>query len=151
MAWSYDPTDLDTSTSSGRLNSVRLLVGDTDTTDQQVQNEEITFALTETGNNIYAAASWVARTIASQYSRRVNTTLDGALSADYTDLAAQYFKLAEDLEYRGKTNGAVLGVAAGGLTVSDINAVRANTNRVEGSFRRDRFRNPPGYESPEYE
>jgi hypothetical protein len=151
MAWSYDPTDLDTSTSSGRLNSVRLLVGDTDTTDQQVQNEEITFALTETGNNIYAAASWVARTIASQYSRRVNTTLDGALSADYTDLAAQYFKLAEDLEYRGKTNGAVLGVAAGGLTISDINAVRANTNRVEGSFRRDRFRNPPGYESPEYE
>ena len=151
MAWSYDPTDLDTSTSPGRLNSVRLLVGDTDTTDQQVQNEEITFALTETGNNIYAAASWVARTIASQYSRRVNTTLDGALSADYTDLAAQYFKLAEDLEYRGKTNGAVLGVAAGGLTISDINAVRANTNRVEGSFRRDRFRNPPGYESPEYE
>ena len=151
MAWSYDPTDLDTSTSSGRLNSVRLLVGDTDTTDQQVQNEEITFALTETGNNIYAAASWVARTIASQYSRRVNTTLDGALSADYTDLAAQYFKLAEDLEYRGKTNGAVLGVAAGGLTISDIQAVRANTNRVEGSFRRDRFRNPPGYESPEYE
>jgi hypothetical protein len=151
MAWSYDPTDLDTSTSPGRLNSVRLLVGDTDTTDQQVQNEEITFALTETANNIYAAASWVARTIASQYSRRVNTTLDGALSADYTDLAAQYFKLAEDLEYRGKTNGAVLGVAAGGLTISDINAVRANTNRVEGSFRRDRFRNPPGYESPEYE
>ena len=151
MAWSYDPTDLDTGTSSGRLNSVRLLVGDTDTTDQQVQNEEITFALTETGNNIYAAASWVARTIASQYSRRVNTTLDGALSADYTDLASQYFKLAEDLEYRGKTNGAVLGVAAGGLTISDIQGVRANTNRVEGSFRRDRFHNPPGYETPEYE
>lgn len=151
MSWSYDPTDLDTTTASGRLNSVRLLVGDTNTTDQQVQNEEITFALAESSNNIYTAASWVARAIASLYSRRVNTTLDGALSADYTDLAAQYFKLAEDLEYRGKTNGAVLGVAAGGLTISDIQAVRANTNRVEGSFRRDRFRNPPGYESPEYE
>jgi hypothetical protein len=151
MAWSYDPTDLDTGTSSGRLNSVRLLVGDTDTTDQQVQNEEITFALAESSNNIYNAAGWTARTIASQYSRRVNTTLDGALKADYSDLAAQYFKLAEDLEYRGKTTGAVLGVAAGGLTISDVNAVRANTNRIEASFRRDRFRNPPGYESPEYE
>ena len=42
MAWSYDATDLGTGTASGRLNSVRLLVGDTDTTDQQVQNEEIT-------------------------------------------------------------------------------------------------------------
>ena len=151
MAWSYDPTDLDTGTSSGRLNSVRLLIGDTDVADQQVQNEEITFALTESNNNIYAAASWAARTIASKYSRRVNTQLDGALSADYSDLAQQYYKLAEDLEYRGKTNGATLGVAAGGLTISDIQAVRSNTNRVEGSFRRDRFRNPPGYESPEYE
>lgn len=151
MSWSYDPTNLDTTTSAGRLNSVRLLVGDTNTDDQQVQNEEITFSLSETGENIYSAAAWVARTIASQYSRRVNTQLDGALSADYSDLAEQYYKLAEDLEYRGKTNGAVLGVAAGGLTVSDIQAVRANTNRVEGSFRRDRFRNPPGYETPEYE
>ena len=151
MSWSYDATNLDTATVAGRLNTVRLLVGDTDTNDQQVQNEEVVFALTESNNNIYAAASWVARTIASQYSRRVNTTLDGALSADYSDLAEQYYKLAEDLEYRNKTNGAVLGVAAGGLTISDIQAVRANTNRVEGSFRRDRFRNPPGYESPEYE
>jgi hypothetical protein len=151
LSWSYDATDLDTGTSSGRLNSVRLLIGDTDVTDQQVQNEEITFALTESNNNIYSAASWAARTVASKYSRRVNTQLDGALSADYSDLAEQYYKLAEDLEYRGKTNGATLGVAAGGLTISDINAVRSNTNRVEGSFRRDRFRNPPGYESPEYE
>ena len=52
MAWSYDPTDLNTTTASGRLNTVRLLVGDTDTTDQQVQNEEVTFSLTESGNSI---------------------------------------------------------------------------------------------------
>ena len=151
MSWSYDPTNLDTTTSAGRLNSFRLLVGDTDTNDQQVQNEEITFSLSETGDNIYSAAAWIARTIASLYSRRVDTQLDGALQANYSDLAEQYYKLAEDLEYRGKTNGAVLGVAAGGLTISDIQAVRANTNRVEGAFRRDRFRNPPGYDTPEYE
>jgi hypothetical protein len=30
MAWSYDPTDLDTTTASGRLNTVRLLIGDTE-------------------------------------------------------------------------------------------------------------------------
>ena len=151
MSWSYDPTDLDTTTASGRLNSVRLLVGDTDTNDQQVQNEEVTFSLGESGNNVYSAASWIARTIASKYSRLVSTQLDGALSADYSDLAGQYYKLAEDLEYRGKTNGAVLGVAAGGLTRSDVEAVRANTNRIEGSFRRDRFKNPPSYQTPEYE
>jgi hypothetical protein len=151
MSWSYDATNLDTSTVSGRINTVRLLVGDTDTTDQQVQNEEIAFALSQTGDSVYSAASWAARTIASQYSRRVNTELSGALKASYSDLATQYSKLAENLEYQGKKAGGAIGVLAGGITISDVNAVRANTNRVEASFRRDRFRNPPGYESPEYE
>lgn len=151
MSWSYDPTDLDTTTSSGRLNTVRLLVGDTETIDQQVQNEEITFGLSENGNNVYYAGAWVARAIASKYSRKVNTSLDGALKADYSDLAKQYKVLADDLEYQGKTSGAVIGVLAGGITKSGVEAVRANTNRIEGSFRRDRFKNPPSYQTPEYE
>ena len=151
MSWSYDPTDLNTDTASGRLNAVRLLVGDTDTNDQQVQNEEITFALTQTNNNVYFGAGWVARTIASLYSRKVDTTLDGALSADYSDLAGKYTKLAEDLEYQGKKAGAILNVAAGGITKTQIEAARENTNRIEGSFRRDQFKNPPSYETPEYE
>ena len=149
--WSYDPTDLDNTTASGRLNTVRLLVGDTDTNDQQVQNEEITFGLSENGDNIYYAGAWIARAIASKYSRKVNTSLDGALKADYSDLAKQYKVLADDLEYQGKTSGAVIGVLAGGITKSGIEAVRANTNRIEGSFRRDRFKNPPSYQTPEYE
>jgi len=151
MAWSYDPTDLDTTTASGRLNTVRLLVGDTETLDQQVQDEEITFGLSENGDNIYYAGAWIARAIASKYSRKVNTSLDGALKADYSDLAKQYKVLADDLEYQGKTSGAVIGVLAGGITKSGVEAVRANTNRIEGSFRRDRFKNPPSYQTPEYE
>lgn len=151
MAWSYDVTDLDTSTASGRLNSVRLLVGDTDTNDQQVQNEEVVFALAESGDNVYYAAAWAARAISSKYARLVTTKLDGALSANYSDLAKQYKSLADDLEYQGKTSGVVIGVLAGGITKSSIQAVRANTNRIEGSFRRDRFKNPPSYDTPEYE
>lgn len=151
MAWSYDPTDLDTTTASGRLNTVRLLVGDTDTLDQQVQNEEITFALSQNGDNVYYSAGWTARTISSQYARKVNTNLDGALKADYSDLMKHYSTLADNLEYQGKTSGASVGILAGGITQSGITAVRANTNRVEGSFRRDRFKNPPSYQTPEYE
>jgi hypothetical protein len=151
MAWSYDPSNLTTDTTSGRLNTVRLLLGDTETLDQQVQDEEVIFALGQSNNNIYYAAAWLARTIASQYSRKVNTSLDGALSADYSDLQKHYTALAENLEYQGKKTGAALGVVAGGITKSGITTVRENTNRVEGSFRRDRFRNPPSYDTPEYE
>ena len=154
MSWSYDPTDLNTTTASGRLNTVRLLVGDTETLDQQAQNEEITFSLSENGNNTYYSAAWVARAIASKYSRKVNTSLDGALKADYSDLAKQYLLLADNLEYQGKTSGSGssvgIGVLAGGITQSGIEAARANTNRIEGSFRRDRFKNPPSYQTPEY-
>ena len=53
MAWSYDESDLETTSTFGRINAVRLLVGDTDSNDQQVQNEEIVFALTQTNNNVY--------------------------------------------------------------------------------------------------
>lgn len=150
MAWSYDETDLDTTTASGRLNSVRLLLGDTDTNDQQVQNEEITFGLAQTNDNIYFAAAWCARTVAAKYSRQVNTQLDGALSADYTDLAKQYTTLAENLEYQGKKAGAVVGIKAGGISKTVIDTVRANTDRVQPSFRRDRFRNPPNYSGDDY-
>tara|TARA_R110000782_G_scaffold118768_3_gene209415 strand:+ start:1312 stop:1767 length:456 start_codon:yes stop_codon:yes gene_type:complete len=151
MAWSYDPADLNTTTASGRLNTVRLLVGDTNTLDQQKDNDEITFALTESGDNVYYAGAWTARAIASKYSRQVNTEISGALKADYSDLAKQYKTLADELEYQGKTSGAAVGVLAGGTTKSGIEAVRADTNRIEGSFRRDRFKNPPSYQTPEYE
>jgi hypothetical protein len=151
MAWSYDESDLGTTTVSNRLNSVRLLLGDTDTTDQQVQNEEIVFALGQTSNNIYLSAAWAARVVAAKYSRQVTTNLSGALSADYSDLASQYSSLADSLEYQGKKAGAVLGIKAGGITKSGVDAVRLDTNRIKPSFRRDKFHNPPSYSGNEYE
>ena len=151
MAWSYDPTDLNTTTASGRLNTVRLLVGDTDTVDQQVQNEEVNFSLSENGNNVYYSGAWIARIIGSKYSRRVDTELSGSLKASYSDLATHYRTLAENLEYQGKTSGASVGVLAGGISKTKVEAVRSNTDRVSGSFRRDRFKNPPSYNTPDYE
>ena len=151
MAWSYDATNLGTSTVAERLNSVRLLVGDTDTNDQQVQNEEITFALNQTNDNVYYAAAWAARTIAAQYSRRVTQNLSGALSADYSDLQDHYTSLAETLEHQGKKSGAVLGIKAGGISIATVDNVRQNTDRVPPSFRRDRFKNPPSYSGDDYD
>tara|TARA_R110000824_G_scaffold80100_2_gene201670 strand:- start:1690 stop:2154 length:465 start_codon:yes stop_codon:yes gene_type:complete len=141
MTWSYDATDLDTETDSGRLNSVRYLVGDTQSIDEQVQDEEIGFALAQTSNSVYNAAAFVASTIASKYSRLVTTQLDGALSADYSDLAKSYRILATELKGLGqKYSSSSLGMFTGGVLLSEINVVRSNTNRVSSSFRMDRFR-----------
>lgn len=140
MAWTYDATNLSTDTAAGRLNTVRLLLGDTDTNDQQMQDEEITFSLSEANDNVYFAAAWCARVVASKYARQVNTELDGALSADYSDLSRQYASLADNLEYQGKKSSAAVGVLAGGINKVTMDGVRANTNRVLPSFRRDRFK-----------
>tara|TARA_B100000768_G_scaffold164772_1_gene166919 strand:+ start:1257 stop:1718 length:462 start_codon:yes stop_codon:yes gene_type:complete len=146
MAWTYDPTTLGTASADERLNSVRLLSGDTDITDQQLQNEEINFSLTQTGNNVYYSAAWSARAISSKYARLVDTEVDGILSSKYSTLAKQYMTLADTLEYQGKTAGAVIGVRAGGISVTSVKVVRENTDRIDPSFRRDRFKNPESYD-----
>lgn len=143
MSWSYDPTDLNTTTASGRLNTVRFLVGDTDSEEQQVQNEEIEFALAQTNDNVNAAAAYVCRTLASKYASKVTIELDGQLMARYSDLYDHYRSLSDKLEYQAKKLGAQIGILAGGISKTRVGAVRSNTDRVEPAFRRDRFVNPP--------
>lgn len=142
MSWSYNASDLNTTTDSGRLNSVRLLVGDTNTSDQLVQNEEITFALAQANTNIYYAAAWICRVIAAKYSRLVDTQLDGALSANYSTRSKQYQQLAAQIEAQGKkTSGKSLGVFAGGISVTEMTLANEDTDRVKPSFSIDQFDN----------
>lgn len=144
MAWTYDETDLDKSTSSGRLNVVRLLVGDTDTLDQLLQNEEINFALSESNNNVYFAGAWAANTISAQYARRVDTKLDGALSADYSSLAKQYKALSNDLREQGqKYSMTGASVLAGGISNASIKAAQSLSDRPAAAFSKGQFDNPP--------
>lgn len=143
MTWTYDPTNLGRTTASERLDSVRFLIGDTNTNDQQVQDEEISFALEESGDNIYYAASWTARGIASKFARQVTTDLDGQLKVEYSDLAKQYYSLADQLEYQGKKSGGSMGMVAGGISRTDVETNRKLGDRVKPSFRRDQHKNPP--------
>lgn len=137
--WTYDETDLATNTSTGRLNAVRLLIGDTNTNDQQVQNEEIVFALSESGNNVYSAASWMAKVLAGKYARLVDVDLDGQVAESYSQLQQHYSNLSDSLEYQGKLAGASLGVAAGGASKTAMKTVEELPDRVKPRIRRDMF------------
>jgi hypothetical protein len=131
MAWTYDPTDLTTDTPTGRLNVVRYLVGDTDNSSPQVQDEEINFSLSQSSDNVYSAASNVAMAIASKYSKLVTTELDGQLLMEYTDLAKAYKNLASDLKRQGQSVGSRLGVSAGGLGVESTFERHQFDNKVQ--------------------
>lgn len=61
MSWSYDPSAIEKG-----LNFVRLMVGDTDTSDQQISDEEINaFLAIET--DVWCAAAAVADSISAKY------------------------------------------------------------------------------------
>ena len=140
--WSYSASNLSTTTASGRLNSVRLLVGDTDDADQLAQDEEILFAISQANNNIYYAAAWVCRTVAAKFSRMVDTTLDGALSAKYSTRSKQYQQLAAQVEAQGKkTSGKSLGVFGGGYSSSAMQVANEDPDRVKPAFGIDQFDN----------
>lgn len=151
MSWSYSEFDLGTDSEDGRMNVVRLLVGDTNEDDPLVEDEEIFFALAQNSDQVYLAAAWIARSLAAKFARKVTTQLDGALRANYSDLSKQFSKLSDNLEYQGKRAGSVVGIKAGGISKVAVNSVRANTDRIGSYFRRDKFRNPPSYDDDSYD
>ncbi len=134
MSWSYTETDLKTTTSSGRLNVVRFLVGDTNVDDQQVQDEEISFALGQTNDDIYKASAWVARTIAAKYARYVDVELDGQVSEDYSQLRQHYSALATQLEIQSKGSGSSLYAVAGGISKTEMEINLKDKDRPRGLY-----------------
>lgn len=128
MTWSYsgDPSESD-------LNEVRFLVGDTDSTDQLLTDEEIEWALTEESNTILVAAK-LARALAAKYSRKVDKSV-GDLKISYSQLSKQFSSLADDLEDKG---GIASGLPyLGGISKDDKDNIREDDDRVRPAFSRD--------------
>ena len=151
MSWSYTPSDLNISTTSGRLNSVRLLIGDTDSSDQIMQDEEILFSLSQTNNKVYYAGSWACHMIASKYSRLVDLKIEGS-SSRYSELSKQYITMSDHLNDLGKrTDGRSLGVSAGGISVSEMTVAAQNSDNIDPSFKVQQFDNKmAGFTNPDY-
>ena len=131
MSFTYDPTDLTTATAAGRLNVVRLLVGDTVEAEEKKSNEEIIFYLSEASDNAYLAASYVAYAIAAYFAQLVNAEVDGQLSEDLSDLFGHYNKLSAQLKQQAANiSGVGMSIKAGGISKNKINQGRYETDRV---------------------
>jgi len=122
--WSYDP-------SGGTVtDQVRLLIGDTDSTDQQLQNEELATLIAAAGSTTSAAAM-ACRTLAARYARFADKWV-GDLKILASQKSRAYERLAEQYEDRG----AVYAVpSAGGIRLADKEANTANTELVQPAFR----------------
>lgn len=137
---------------SANISNVRFLVGDVDSSSYEISNDNISFALTQAGDDIYLAAAICARAIAAKYATSVDTKFE-SVSSNYSQIKDNYNALANRLEAQSKKYGSRgLGLpAAGGLTYSDMLTNDLNNDRVQPKFKQDQFANPPtGYDPERY-
>lgn len=137
--WTYDPSNLDKNTEEGRKNIVRLIVGDTEESDPQVQDEEILFALDGNSNKLYTAALFIVGAICSKYSRLVNVELDESIREDYSDLLDNYAKLRDSLKSQARGEGSAIRIIATGLTQTDFEDAAADPNRVRPGIEQNKW------------
>jgi len=115
------------------LDKVRFLVGDTDSDDRQIADEEILFCIAESAS-YWSAAAMACRTLAGRYARSVSRSVgDLSLNAEtkaqhYHDLAAQYESMAGEA---GFSVFALSSPYAGGISVDDRDNQIANSDRVD--------------------
>lgn len=122
------------------VDAVRFLVGDM-TEPFRLSDTEILFALNLNANT-YAAAAICARALAAQYARRVDSRFE-TIDNKYSQLHANYEKLARRLDAQAKRAGGLGLPLAGGITKTDVDAARADSERVPAFFHDNLFINPP--------
>ncbi len=124
MAWTYS-TSLATD-----KDKVRFEIGDTDTTEQLLSDEEITALLASEGS-VAAAAAKAAEGLAAKFSRLADRTV-GNFSLSMSQRSKMYWDLAKKL-------GAKAGIwgvpTAGGWKLSDDEALNADEDRKRLTLR----------------
>lgn len=127
MSWNYNPSDL----ANTPIDQVRLLIGDTESTDPQFQDEEIAFFLLTLSP--YRAAAQCCRALSAKFSRSVNFAA-GMTRIAYGDLAKAYALRAIAFDQQATRAGAGGMPYAGGISKSDKQLQDADSDRVEPQF-----------------
>ena len=145
MTWTYsgDPA-------TNARDSIRFLVGDTDTNDQLVTDEEIAWTNNQvTGSDtattdLYTVAYRVMLAIASKFSRLANQAI-GDMRVDLSQKADNARTQAEQLRVLAGRENLVPVPYAGGISVTDKQIDRDNADRVDPFFTSAQFANTSDY------
>jgi hypothetical protein len=129
VAWTYSENP-----SSSNKDFVRWQIGDTDSSDQKLQDGEINGALTLYGNKFKAAAE-CCRAIAAKLARKVSSAV-GDLRAELQQEREAYMELADQFELG---LGKRVKPFAGGISRSQKEAVQDDTDRVTPWASRNQF------------
>lgn len=127
MSWSYTANPANNTT-----DQVRFLVQQTSTGDPVVvQNEEITWAISETPN-VYAAAVLVGEAMLQRLAGVEESLSIGNLSETYGDRSAKMQATLHGLRKQASMRGVV--PSAGGMLVADYAARQADASLTAPAF-----------------
>ena len=141
MSWTYggDPA-------ANARDAIRFLIGDTDTTDQLLSDEEIAWVNSEasgtsTGTTaLYDAAYRCCLTVASKLAREADKQI-GDLSVSMSQRAKAYREQAASLKALSGREGGVPIPYAGGITISDKDIDEENSDIFRTWFSSGQFEN----------
>lgn len=141
MTWSYsgDPD-------SSAIDGVRFLIGDTDTNDQLLANEEISWVnsqvsgSTTSTDSLYTVAYRCMITIASKFSRLADQSI-GDMKVNMSQKAKGAREQAKELRRLAESEGGTPTPYAGGITISDKEIDLDNSDLVKPYFRSGQFAN----------
>ena len=125
MSWSYTADPLNNS-----VDELRLLIGDTNSSDPQLQDEEIQYFLTKYPSTSQASVAAVTNLIA-KYSRLSDETT-AELSIKWSQKAQAYRRLKDDLSDPVTSSSPVS--FGGGISITDIDTRTSNSDRFDETF-----------------
>lgn len=126
MTWNYGG-----SPATSQLDAVRFLVGDTQQSDQLLQDGEVGWLLSEWPDAYWAAAAGATQ-IAAQFAREVSYSADG-VQTGLSELQQKYEQLAVDLRKQAVKKGRIVAPYVGGISISDKESLESNTDAT-GTF-----------------
>ena len=133
MTWTYTQTF-----ASAYRDQIRLLIGDTDSTDQQLQDEEIAYLYGLAGSSITAGAILACETLSAKYARFADSSV-GDLSISYSQRVENYKGIIATL--RGVSARSFTPLA-GGISISRVDTVEEDDDRVVPAFAVGMMSNP---------
>lgn len=122
--------------SASNIRMMRLLVGDTNTTDQTFTDADFTLFWSENGQNIYYGAAMAAEMLMATYANEQSVRIgDVSVSPGVESPTVAYANLAKKLRTQGHKRTA--SPFAGGISRSAKNTENLDDDRVEPAFTRE--------------
>lgn len=133
MSWTYSSNP-----AYSAKDQVRFLIGDTDSNDPLLDDQEIAWVLSKYNNSPINAAIRCCESVVAKFSRLANEAV-GQVRIDFSQKAEGYTRMMTILKTRLATEDAA--PYAGGISVSDKQAQVQNTDRVRPDFRKHMMEN----------